>query len=141
MSILDEGRLRAGRAYAHFHNTPNFTKWKRHDYDSSVLGNFARRVIELAVLFFAAYAFVFVPLGSRTGLDHCRAILHTRAAREAGRDFGRAADRLRERIFADEDDALPGRGAPVVPALPKRPHSPAQAAVAPLDPFGPDASM
>lgn len=106
-----------------------------------MLGNFARRVIELAVLFFATYAFVFVPLGSRTGLDHCRAILHTRAAREAGRDVGKAADRLRERLFADDEEALPGRGTPVVPELPKRPHSPAQAAVAPLDMFGPDASM
>jgi hypothetical protein len=108
-----------------------------------VLGNFARRVIELAVLFFAAYAFVFVPLGSRTGLDHCRAILHTRAAREAGKDIGKAADRLRERLFADgdEEEAVPGRGTPVVPDLPRRSHSPAQAALAPTDLFGPDASM
>ena len=106
-----------------------------------MVGNFARRVIELAVLFFAAYAFVFVPLGSRTGLDHCRAILHTRAAREAGRDIGKAADRLRDRMFADDDAVVPGRGTPVVPALPKRSHSPAQAAVAPLVMLGPDASM
>jgi hypothetical protein len=107
-----------------------------------VLGNFARRVIELAVLFFAAYAFVFVPLGSRTGLDHVRAILHTRAAREAGRDVGKAADRLRERLFADENEIVPGRGTPVVPALPKPIRSPVQAALSPIDPLGPpDASM
>jgi hypothetical protein len=128
-------------ASIHFHNPSNFTKSAARDYDGSVLGNLARRVIELAVLFFAAYAFVFVPLGSRTGLDHCRAIIHTRAARQAGRDIGKAADRLRERLFADEEAALPGRGTPVVPELPKRSHSPAQAAFAPLDLFGPDASM
>jgi hypothetical protein len=107
-----------------------------------VLGNFVRRVIELAVLFFAAYAFVFVPLGSRTGLEHCRAILHTRAAHEASRDIGRAADRLRQRLFSSDEESMPGRGEPVVPDLPKRPRSPAQAAVAPREDFGPpDASM
>lgn len=107
-----------------------------------MLGNFARRVIELAVLFFAAYAFVFVPLGSRTGLDHVRAILHTRAAREAGKDIGKAADRLRERLLSDEDETLPGRGTPVLPVLPKPTRSPVQAALAPLDTLGPpDASM
>ena len=106
-----------------------------------MLGNFARRVIELAVLFFAAYAFVFVPLGNKTGLDHCRAILHTRAAREASRDVGKAADRLRDRLFSDDEEALPGRGSPVIPVLPKPTRSPAQAAVAPADLFGPDASM
>jgi hypothetical protein len=132
-------RVRTLADSGHFHNPPNFTKSGEHDYDSRVLGNFARRVVELAVLFFAAYAFAFVPLGSRTGLEHCRAILDTRAAREAGRDVGRAADRLRQRLFASDDEAVPGRGTPVVPALPRRSHP--QAAVAPHDLFGPDASM
>lgn len=94
------------------------------------------------MLFFAAYAFVFVPLGSRTGLEHCRAILHTRAAHEAGRDFGKAAERLRQRLFSSDEETVTGRGSPIIPDLPKRAHSPAQAAVAPTDDFGaPDASM
>ena len=98
-------------------------------------------MIDLAVLFLAAYAFAFVPLGSRTGLEHCRAILRTRAAHEAGKGITRAAERLRHRLL-DDDGALPGRGAPVVPPLPKRARPPAQAALEPSPAFmAPDASL
>lgn len=107
-----------------------------------MLGNLARRTVELAVFFFAAYAFVFVPLGNRTGLEHCRAILRSRAAREAGHDIGAAADRLRQRLLADDEAVVPGRGSPIVPVLPKNHRSPAQSAVTPAVDLGqPDASM
>jgi hypothetical protein len=107
-----------------------------------VLGNLVRRAIDIAVLFLAVYAFAFVPLGNRTGLEHCRAILHTRAAREAGRDIAGAADRLRNRIMADDTEAVPARGAPVVPALPRHPHAPREAILSPAAPLdAPDASM
>jgi len=105
-----------------------------------VIGSFGRRVIDLAVLFLAAYAFAFVPLGSRTALEHCRAILRTRAAREAGRDVVSAADRLRRRVLSDDDEPLPSRGRPIVPALPHKTRAPAEAL---LTPFvdSPDASL
>ena len=35
-----------------------------------MLGLLGKRPIELVVLFFALYAFVFVPLGKRTGFEH-----------------------------------------------------------------------
>lgn len=126
----------------YFDNSANFARLGRQRYDAWVLGNVVRRAVEFAVLFFAAYAFVFVPLGSRTGLEHCLAILHTRAAREAGRDVATAAARLKRRVLGFGDEAVTGGGVPVVPALPKHRHEPTQAALAPARDFAPpDASM
>jgi hypothetical protein len=86
-----------------------------------VLGNFARRLIDLGVLFLALYAFAFVPLGKRTGLEHLIAVLHTRAARNATHEVVEAVERLRERLVGgDAPRTIETRGAPVVPKLPHR---------------------
>ena len=81
-------------------------------------GKVGQRAVNLLVLLFAAYAFAFVPLGRRTGLDHLRAILSTGAAREAGRELIGAADRLRLRFLGDDPPA-PARGTPDLPTLPR----------------------
>lgn len=109
-----------------------------------MLGNFGRKVIDVAVLFLAVYAFAFVPLGKRTGLQHLTAILHTDAARSAGRDVLSAADKLKKRLLGEEKEApIRARGTPVVPKLPRRRvDNPANIVVTYAPPMGgPDASM
>ena len=59
-----------------------------------MIGRLGRRLIDATVLAFALYAFCFVPLGSRTGLGHAKAVFTTEAARRAGHDLVQAALRL-----------------------------------------------
>lgn len=83
-----------------------------------MLGLFAKRPFEVVVLFFALYAFVFVPLGKRTGFEHLKAILGTPAAKNAGSELLDAADRLRRRLLGGGGSAeapLPKRARPGVP--------------------------
>jgi hypothetical protein len=90
-----------------------------------VLGSFGKRAAEVTVLFFAAYAFAFVPLGKRTAFEHVKAILDTRAAHEAGTELSEAADRLRHRLVDGERaPPVPRQASPRVPELPRRsaPH-------------------
>jgi hypothetical protein len=53
-----------------------------------------KRVFQTVVLFFAIYAFVFVPLGRKTALEHVRAIAGTRAAHQAASELEGGAKRL-----------------------------------------------
>jgi len=113
-----------------------------------VLGLFGRRAIDLAVLFLALYAFAFVPLGKRTGLEHVRAILRTHAAEDAGHELMLAFDHLKARLLGS-DEPVPARGVPVVPKLPRRrpsgnpqPRLPANVLLAPENTRdAPDASL
>ncbi len=50
-----------------------------------------RSVVSAVVLAFAAYAFVKVPIGRRTGLGHLKAIVKTKAFTEAADDAKHAA--------------------------------------------------
>ena len=75
-----------------------------------MLGRLGHRSIDLIVLLFALYAFAFVPLGRRTGLEHVRAIIGTREAQRAGEELAEAGDRLKTRML---DEAIgTGSGAP-----------------------------
>ena len=56
-------------------------------------------MLDAAVVLFALYAFVFVPLGRKTGYEHARAIFSTQAARDAGRDMWRAVERLKHALL------------------------------------------
>jgi hypothetical protein len=58
----------------------------------------AKRIFQGVVLFFAIYAFVFVPLGKRTGLEHLRAIAGTSAAQQAGTELKGGVERLVQRL-------------------------------------------
>jgi hypothetical protein len=71
--------------------------------------------MELVVLAFAAYAFVFVPLGRRTAFQHARNILGTDEAREAGAELKQAGSRIVGELL--DYEAGPVRGEPKVPKL------------------------
>jgi hypothetical protein len=94
-----------------------------------VLGRLGHRTIDLVILLFALYAFAFLPLGRRTGLEHLKAILGTREAEEASDELVEAGDRLKQKILRDGFDVP--RGRPVLPDLPK--GAPVQMRVAPME--------
>jgi len=102
-----------------------------------VVFTLGRRAIDVTVLLLAVYALAVVPLGRRTGLEHLRAILHTRAARDAGRELEHAAERLGQRLLGGSEPAP--RGKPEVPVIPRR--MPRNSVVTPATGEGPDASM
>lgn len=55
-----------------------------------MLSRITRRALEGVVVAFAALGFFVVPLGERTGFQHARAIVETRAARDAMDGMSRA---------------------------------------------------
>lgn len=55
-----------------------------------MLSRITRRAVEGVVVAFAALGFFVVPLGERTGFQHARAIVETRAARDAMDGMSRA---------------------------------------------------
>jgi hypothetical protein len=61
----------------------------------------AKRVFQALVLFFAIYAFAFVPLGKKSALDHVRAILGTPAAQDAATEVKDGVGRLVRRLKSD----------------------------------------
>ena len=58
----------------------------------------AKRIFQGVVLFFALYAFVFVPLGKKTALEHVRAIMDTPAAQDAASEVKGGVTRLVRRL-------------------------------------------
>lgn len=61
----------------------------------------AKRIFQGLVLFFAFYAFVFVPLGKKTALEHIRAIFGTPAAQEAASEVKGGVTRLVRRLQSE----------------------------------------
>jgi hypothetical protein len=57
-----------------------------------------KRLFQGVVLFFAVYAFVFVPLGRKTALEHIRAIVGTPAAQDAADEVKGGVTRLVRRL-------------------------------------------
>ena len=53
-----------------------------------------KRLFQAVVFFFAVYAFVFVPLGHKTALEHLRAIAGTPAAKSAASELSGGVKRL-----------------------------------------------
>ena len=109
-----------------------------------MLGLLGKRPIELVVLFFALYAFVFVPLGKHTGFEHMKAILGTPAAKDAGSEFLSAADRLRQRLLGggvSEPPAVPKRARPGAPEFGRRDARSIPQVLPAIAPDGPDASL
>ena len=60
-----------------------------------------KRFFQVLVVFFAIYAFVFVPLGKKTALEHLRAIFGTPAAREAAEEVKGGVTRLVRRLQSE----------------------------------------
>lgn len=57
-----------------------------------------RRIFKALVFFFAAYAFVFMPLGEKTPLEHVLAIVRTPQAKKAGSELKTGAERLVKKL-------------------------------------------
>ena len=77
-----------------------------------MLGTLGKRAIDLAVLFFALYAFAFVPLGKRSAFDHLRAIFSTPPAKTAGEELGEGAGRLKRKLLGEPESPRRRSGAP-----------------------------
>jgi hypothetical protein len=74
-----------------------------------------RRALELCVAFFALYAFIFVPLGEMTGLQHLQAILGTQEAERAADELKVAGSRMLAELLEFHTGAYEGE--PVLPKL------------------------
>jgi hypothetical protein len=61
----------------------------------------AKRILKGVIIFFAIYAFVFVPLGKKTALEHLRAIFGTPQAREAATEVKGGVTRLVRRLQSE----------------------------------------
>jgi hypothetical protein len=61
----------------------------------------AKRIFQAVIFFFAIYAFVFVPLGKKTGFEHVLAIAGTPAARQAASEVKGGVTRLVERLQSE----------------------------------------
>lgn len=86
-----------------------------------------KRLFHAMVLFFAVYAFVFVPLGQKTALEHLRAIAGTPAAKDAATELSggvkRLAHSLRDearRATEAVDEQIAGEEAPAQPEKPAK---------------------
>jgi hypothetical protein len=73
------------------------------------------RLVNWIVLGFALYAFSFVPLGEKTGLEHLRAILKTDASQQAISELNSAGRRLVDELLGEEPRTV--QGEPVLPEL------------------------
>jgi len=61
----------------------------------------AKRIFQGIVLFFAIYAFVFVPLGKKSALEHIQAIVGTPAAQDAASEVKGGVTRLVRRLQSE----------------------------------------
>src|ERR1044072_2371483 len=87
-----------------------------------------KRLFQLVGLFFAIYAFAFVPLGRKTALEHVRAIAGTPAAHQAASELQGGVKRLvhtlrdnAQRSTEASDEAIAGEEAADAPS-PSRPE-------------------
>jgi hypothetical protein len=74
-----------------------------------MLGNLARRFVDIAVTVLAIYAFFRVPIGRHTAFGHLAAIFSTEPAHEAADDVRSAGAELRDRAV-DGAQRLAERG-------------------------------
>lgn len=76
-----------------------------------MLGNVGRRALESVIGLFALLGFAYVPLGSKTGLEHSVALMRTPPAREALAGLISAVTRAREKLsdalFPEARQSLP----------------------------------
>jgi hypothetical protein len=78
-----------------------------------VFGAFGRRAVESVVVLFAVLGFGFVPLGSKTGLEHTLALSQTRPARDAAAGLVSALDRVRTLVVRAVVPDAPGSPLPL----------------------------
>ena len=78
-------------------------------HDPPVLGNLAKRAVELAILFLAAVTFFLVPFGSRTLFQHCKAIFSTPPAAELGREIEKKGHEVATEVKKQVAPPEPGK--------------------------------
>ncbi len=88
----------------------------------------AKRILQGVIVFFAIYAFVFVPLGKKSAFEHVRAIFGTPAAHEAAAEVKGGVTRLVRRLQSearqsteDTDRMLDEENAPFEEVAPAQP--------------------
>ena len=88
----------------------------------------AKRILQGVIVFFAIYAFVFVPLGKKSAFEHVRAIIGTPAAHEAASEVKGGVTRLVRRLQSearqsteDTDRMLDEEDAPLEEVVPPQP--------------------
>jgi hypothetical protein len=64
-----------------------------------MLGDFAKRVVNLAVVLLAAVAFFTVPFGRRTLFQHLLAVVRSEPAEELGREIEKKGDEVRRDVI------------------------------------------
>jgi hypothetical protein len=92
-----------------------------------VFGTLGRRAAESVVVVFALLGFCFVPLGSKTALEHAIALTRTLPARDAAAGLMSALNRARGLVFraltpdtpAETALPLPSSGTAVSPVPPR----------------------
>ncbi len=67
------------------------------------LAPMAKRIFQGIVLFFALYAFAFMPLGRRTALEHVRAVLTSPQARQAATELQGGATKLVQKLRGEAE--------------------------------------
>lgn len=72
-----------------------------------------KRLFQGVILFFAIYAFAFMPLGKRTALEHIQAVLGSSEAKQAATELKGGATRLVRKLRGTKEE--PRRQAPQAP--------------------------
>ena len=65
----------------------------------------AKRILQGIILFFALYAFAFMPLGKRTALEHVRAVLGSPEAHQAAIELKGGATRLVRKLRGEGEES------------------------------------
>ncbi len=66
-----------------------------------MLGNLAKRAVNLAILFLAAVTFFLVPFGRRTLFQHCKAIVATEPATELGKELEKKGQEVKGTVIEE----------------------------------------
>lgn len=103
----------------------------------------AKRLLQGVVLFFALYAFAFMPLGQRTALEHVQAVIGSTEAQEAASELKGGATRLVRKLrgaaenpLGNSPTAVPSSAAPGRQAAPGHSAAPSPAAQPTADGVG-----
>lgn len=87
-----------------------------------MIGNLARRAVELAVLFLAAVTFFLVPFGRRTLFQHLRAVMSTEPAEEMKREVEAKGRMIASELEGQAKTTLAPASSPATSSAPNAPR-------------------
>ncbi len=76
-----------------------------------------RRALEAGISVFAILGFCYVPLGTRTGLEHAKAVFGTPAAKRAGGELVDAFTRVRNKLTGQLEELAAGATTATSPVI------------------------